>query len=256
MRPQFWLWPNLLSLDAPVVALLWQAFFLRCLGAPLNLVPALFLSVTVWLIYVGDRLLDARNGSCATMRHAFYRKHHRGFLYVWLAVFSATALGIVFGLGRGYVAPGAGVMAGVLLYLLVVHALWGGKPRLGFKEAGVAILFALGTSLPAWGWIHTPSDAFTVVLFSALCWLNCVAIEQWESGPSTLPVRIIGSVIAVLGLVLLHRDRPILSSAVAISLFALVFLDAVRLRISRDALRVLADAALLTPLLFLPVMMG
>ena len=48
---RLWLWPNLLSLDAPVVAVLWQFLFARCFQAPVDALAALLLLLTVWLIY-------------------------------------------------------------------------------------------------------------------------------------------------------------------------------------------------------------
>jgi hypothetical protein len=63
----------------------------------------------------------------------------------------------------------------------------------------------------------------------------------------------IAAIIAIGGLLLLHHDRPILAGAESASLFALVLLDGLHHKLSRDALRVLADVALLTPLVFLPV---
>lgn len=54
------MWPNLLSLDAPAVALVWQDFLARTFGIPLRMPARLVLGLTVWAIYLGDRLLDVR----------------------------------------------------------------------------------------------------------------------------------------------------------------------------------------------------
>ena len=253
VRPQLWLWPNLLSLDAPLVAVLWQTLFLRCLGAPVRWLPALLLFLTVWLIYVADRLLDARNGGSPTPRHTFYRRNFRWVLATWIVALAATMGMVLLGFANPLLLRGLTMLGAVFLYLAAVHWLPPGSAWVGLKEAAVAVLFALGTSLPAWGQIRSTYDALTVVLFSALCWLNCIAIEQWESNLARLPVAKIGAVIAVAGLVLLHHDRPILAGAESASLFALVLLDGLHHKFSRDALRVLADVALLTPLVFLPV---
>ena len=58
--PPLWLWPNLLSLDAPLVAVLWQSFLAYRFSLPLRLSGCLALGLTVWSIYLLDRLLDAR----------------------------------------------------------------------------------------------------------------------------------------------------------------------------------------------------
>jgi hypothetical protein len=52
---------------------------------------------------------------------------------------------------------------------------------------------------------------------------------------------------------LLLTTRPILGGAIAASALCFVLLDCARRRFSPDALRVLADVALLTPLFLLPV---
>jgi hypothetical protein len=251
VKPKFWLWPNLLSLDAPFVAVLWQVLFLRCLGAPVEWAPAVLLFFTVWLIYAADRLLDARRGRSGLARHEFYRRHFVAMAAVCGLVLAALVGLVISGAADPLLTRGFGVLAAVLLYLACVHGR--AANRIGLKEASVAVLFALGTSLPAWNSIRSASDVATVVLFSALCWLNCIAIEQWETGPRHWPVSLLALVIGSAGLVMLHHDRPILSGAIGASLFAIVLLDSMRARFSRDALRVLADAALLTPLLFLPI---
>ncbi len=65
MKPtRLWLWPNLLSLDAPIVAVLWQILFARCFQVPVDALAALLLLLTVWLIYAADRTLDAWKGDC------------------------------------------------------------------------------------------------------------------------------------------------------------------------------------------------
>ena len=46
----------------------------------------------------------------------------------------------------------------------------------------VGVLFAAATSVPAWSRMSAGHARLVplVVLFAAVCWLNCVAIESWE----------------------------------------------------------------------------
>src|SRR5262249_20540238 len=137
---------------------------------------------------------------------------------------------------------GVAMLAAVAVYLLAVHVT---APRLRHpwpKEAAVAVLFALGASLAAWGNIQTIADVVTIVLFCCLCWINCIAIEQWERrAPPRWTVGTAALCVAAAALVLLPEHRPVLGAAEAASALALLALDRGRHHLSRDALRVLAD---------------
>lgn len=248
-----WLWPNLLSLDAPLVALLWQTLFIRCFrvseSGPRRALPSVLLVAAVWLIYAADRVLDAWRGACAAPRHEFYRRHWRTVLPIWTVVFAATGWIAWTDLPRPVFARGAWLGAAVALYFAAVHSLRRKWP----KEAAVAVIFALGASLAAWTRVETRADILTVILFSCLCWINCVGIEQWEQGRGHLPVGLIAACVGLTALFILFRERPVLASAEAASAAALFLLDRGRLNLSADAVRVLADAALLSPILFLPL---
>jgi hypothetical protein len=88
-----------------------------------------------------------------------------------------------------------------------------------------------------------------------------VAIERWEhgrendgeQGPSSFPVGILAACVGLAAILILHHERPIMAGAEASSAAAFVLLDRGRLKLSADALRVLADAALLSPIFFLPL---
>src|SRR3954452_14827096 len=76
-RPPVWLWFNLLSLDAPLIALVWQDFLSRCYPTVLHPTGRGVLGLTVWAIYLADRLLDVRHPAVPgeSIRHQFYRMH-------------------------------------------------------------------------------------------------------------------------------------------------------------------------------------
>lgn len=257
MHPRPWLWPNLLSLDAPIVALLWQILFVRCFHGSLGMLPAALLAVAVWLIYVADRTLDAWRGAPGTAeqpRHEFYRRNWRAVLPVWIGALAASSWLAWSRLPAPLFVEGAVIATGTGLYLAVVHLAPGLLRRGGSKESAVAVLFGLGASLAAWPGVQTTSDVLAILLFSVLCWMNCTAIDDWERGESLRP-----SVIAAAGLValtaacLLQNHRPILGAAETAGALGLVLLDRLQKRYSSAVLRVLADVVLLTPVVFLPV---
>jgi hypothetical protein len=251
-----WLWPNLLSLDAPIVALLWQILFARCFHARVDLLPSVLLVLAVWLIYAADRTMDAWRGAAwtgadARPRHEFYRRHWKALLPLWIFVLATGSALAWTRLTPELFLGGLALGAAVALYFALLH--------LGIfqktKEAAVAVLFALGATLSAWQNVHSAVDIEAIVLFSCLCWINCSAIENWESARQTrLPIAASAGFVAIAALMLLlFSSRPILGGAVAASALCFVLLDCARRRFSRDALRVLADVALLSPLALLPI---
>jgi hypothetical protein len=254
---RFWLWPNLLSLDAPVVALLWQILFARCFHARVDPLPSVLLVLAVWLIYAADRTLDAWRGDAWTgtsvrPRHEFYRKYWRALLPLWIAALAAGSALAWTRLTRGMFLSGLALGAAVLLYFALLHLGVFQKT----KEAAVAILFALGATLSAWPNVRTAADLGAIALFSCLCWVNCIAIERWESpDESRRTIAFAAGFVAFAAVLLLFSGRPVLGGAVTASALCFVLLDCARRRFSKNALRVLADVALLSPLFLLPVVM-
>jgi hypothetical protein len=257
--PKFWLWPNLLSLDAPFVALLWQILFIRCFHVTPEPVPAILLVASVWLIYAADRALDVRRGECSSPRHRFYRAYWKIVLPAWMAVLAASAWLAITQLPALLLRRGCLLLAAVVVYLIVIH---GFKTRLCrlwsppfAKEASVGFLFALGASLAAWTNVRTAIDAASIALFFILCWINCAAIQKWESATANIdwPVGWAATGVAFFAVALLWMHRPVLGGAELASAFAFVALDRAGRRFSPDTLRVLADVALLSPVVFLPL---
>ena len=266
-----WLWFNLLSLDAPLVAVLWQGYFAKQLHADVHWPAFVALAAAVWLIYVADRILDSRrqhiDGS-STARHNFYREHSRlVFRGVAIAGF-ALAFACYF-LSRNVMRNGLVTALLVAIYFLVVHAAPQHVQDWWPKELAVGILFAVGTCLATWTKLGVARDILIApaALFAILCWLNCVAIEFWEwkrlrnmssarPHPWTLwigahvPGVALSIAAASCGLLAIHSLRPLFGATV-LSAFAFLWLDQQSDRFSADALRVLADVTLLTPALLL-----
>jgi len=243
------MWPNLLSLDAPIVAVLWQILFARCFGLPVDVLAALLLLLTVWLIYSADRTLDTFKGACDSPRHHFHKRYWKGLLPLWIGVLCLDGWLAAVRLAAPLFLRGALLLGFVSVYLLLVHA---GK-RHWPKEAFVGVLFALGASLVAWGKIKTSADVATILLFSGLCWMNCVAIQKWEGDKLDWSPGTAALLLACAAGILLYAERPVLGGAEMASAFAFLLLDRVRPKLSADALRVLADVALLSPVFFIPV---
>lgn len=258
---------HLLSLDAPTVAALWCWAFGR--AARIRLAPWLpaALAMGTWLFYVADRLLDARLSPEATLkeRHRFHDRHRRWFLAIAAPV--AVALAVLVARMPPSLIISYGILGALsLLYLGLVHLparARGSSLRYFPKEFAVALLFAAASALPAWdqAW-HSATGMprhhpllILCPLFAVLCWLNCVAIEDWEQQRHGNRVRwlaglvIAASCISIFGLV----SQPARWLAVAAGLSAVLFLALDRSRLQAGRRRIAADLALLTPLLLLVV---
>lgn len=283
-RTPFWLWPNLLSLDAPVVALVWLHMFARMWRVDFHPWQAYAsLGLAVWGIYIVDRLLDvkllAENDPRIGARHRFHRRHS-GWLG-WLgfaAIGGSAALALFtmpaelfghgfFGGGQisfGYIFP---VLAMVVVFfaLTVTSAESSEIPLLRNLVAGMA--FAYGTAMAAHVYIPTEGVLHLllsreVLAFALLCSVNICAIHFWEHSrlsddpevkaadelSMTLPLALLGA--AAILFAWLDKDastRPFFYS-VLVSAGLMFVLNRRRAGFSLDSLRVLADAAMLAPL--------
>lgn len=272
-----WLWPNLLSLDAPLIAVLWLHLFALSGRIRVSPLVSLVLGLVVWLIYAADRLLDGLRPEPLQLqspRHRFYRTHRKVLLALLLGVLCLTAR-VCLKLDPRTLLFGTLMMLAIAGYFAVVH--WAGPLwRWRFpKEAVVAIAFAVGVLFPALIHAHKFAGPMLILLalFVMLCWLNVVLIEyaEWvqlrrcrQETPhgSTLSggrhLLAIGIFLAIVSLWLMERtgfraDRSVLL-AISLSALALAGLGSYWRKLSTNAVRVLADAALLTPafvLLFL-----
>ena len=269
------LWLTVLSLDAPAVAVLWQLLFARSFHVRLGAGITVLLALVVWLIYVADRVLDALktpvHGAEAT-RHLFYRRHLWAFLLPLCAGIMLAAWMSLTQLDARTFRDGVIILLAVGVYLLVVHLVSPGHEWLP-KEMLVGVLFALGTCFPVWE--HLAKDAATLaapyLLFTALCWMNCAAIEheEWKRlrgrqfglpHPWTVwmgrhfMLLAIAVAAVVIGLVVSGFDRSHwqIFAAELLSALAFALIRYKQQTLSIDQFRVLVDAALFTPLLFLP----
>jgi hypothetical protein len=256
---------HLLSLDAPTVAALWCWAFGR--AARLRLAPWLpaALALGTWLFYVADRLLDARLSPESPLqeRHRFHERHRRGFLAMVVPVALFLAL-LVARMPRSLIAAYCVLGALSLLYLGLVHvpARVRGKSLHHFpKEFAVALLFAAASALPAWdearrraaGMPRQHPLLILCPLFAVLCWVNCVAIEDWEKhhrGHHVQWLAALAVVASFLGLLEL-ANHPARWLAVAAALSAALFMFVDRSRLTAGGRRIAVDLALLTPLLLL-----
>lgn len=96
----WWLWPNVLSLDAPLVAVAWLWMFAKLWKVRYQ-DPAVYwvLAGVVWVVYVVDRWRDARTKDEVELseRHEFHRRHGKLMLSLVGVVMVACVIGFFLG---------------------------------------------------------------------------------------------------------------------------------------------------------------
>jgi hypothetical protein len=262
------LW-HLLSLDAPTVAVLWTWFIASSNHIHLPLSSLLAMTITVWMLYAADRLMDTLKPAAhedLEARHYFHHRHRSAFLVgillttialaILLPRLETTAMPLYLTLG--------GLVCG---YFILIHATHSAH-RLP-KEIAVGLCFAAATFIPTVA--RRPELRLSLLpsalLFATLCSLNCLFLYAWEheDSPTNRPIHSITRLalrhlptvttlltLASIALTLNHRAPRIIPCAIAMSATLLLLLHHRRQTISRLSLRAAADLALTTPLLLLP----
>lgn len=272
-RKPWWLYPNLLSLDAPLVAVVWLYMFAK--ATRVDFLPwsaYIALGLIVWIIYVADRLIDASmpEGSTGRLeaRHDFHRKHQRIFrLLLKIAAVAAVVI-VITNMPRAIY--GYSVLGGVMIsgfFTLSLFSSSGPNEIPHAKNIIAGLTFAYGTAMVAHVFssremsdlIRSPE----MISFAVLCILNISAIDLWEHSARftdvetkagdelalTLPLTLLGAA----SLVFAVKDPELITRpffyATLTGAALLQILNRTRQRFSLDALRVLADVALLVPFL-------
>jgi hypothetical protein len=242
---RWWLWPNVLALDAPAVAVVWQRFLGDTFGVEVPVAASVVLGLVVWGIYLVDRRLDGVHAATSQPRHRFAKQHAN--LVTLLAVFAfllATVLAAT--LPFAYLTAGGIIAVLVAGYFALVHLV---KAQLdGGKELLVGVLFAAGVAIPLIASGVEPRLSLPAVVgFGLACWLNCRLIERWETGSAQELIieSVLGISVVACGAV---SQRPITFPLGATAVL-LLLLHVLNRRIGSEPARVLADVALLTPLL-------
>jgi hypothetical protein len=268
------LW-HLTSLDAPTVAFVWTLAFAWAIHIRLPLWLPAVVSLSAWACYIADRLMDARKArrshsselyesTSLRERHRFHWRNRRILLPVAVfAVCAASVLVLRFMPLHAQERDSALAIA-AFAYFGSVHSSRRPRRALLPKELLVALVFTLACAAPAF--TRTSADhamlLVPIAVFIALAWLNCHAIETWESSflHAATGIRRLGYSLAALlvlaavaELAVMHAPRIaalLLMASVSAALLGL--LDQFREHLTPLALRAAADLVLLTPLALLP----
>ena len=250
LRVRIWQWPNLLAVDAALIALVWQAAFATALELQISVAAQLVLGLSVWLTYMADRLFDIAKRPLQQLRstrHQFAKQHRSAlWCFWWGALISNIAIAFT-GLTTIQLKTGAMLLVLCLVYTVLNQTL---SRRFFPKEICVALIYTGGVIvflLPnATLWI--PACALAL-----LCLINCLMIGAKEQCIDTAlqvrslsrlpsPLIIVLEILCALSLCFLNQAWAL---PLGLSLGALCTLHFYQKRLCVEMFRVLTDSALL-----------
>jgi hypothetical protein len=267
-RPRWWLWPTILSLDAPAVVLLWQGLLARSASVGLGAPERTVLGFSVWLAYSADRWIEGWRlvpESIRTHRLRFHQVWRWPIAVAWVAVLGLDVSVAASGLPAAEFRAGALVLLPVTAYLLSHQLVHRNSRWRAPKEACVAVLLGAGAAVFVASRPGADLQAMAVplTLFVLLCFSNCALISVWENevdriqGQTSLALqykkaaavsRGLPWVIAVVAAAAATGGRiGAAAGCAAASSVLLGLVDLAEPRIGRSRARVLADVALMGP---------
>lgn len=258
----------MLSLDAPVITVAWLVLVARTLRVDLAWPATVVLGASVWLGYAADRSIEGwrlPRHDVRTPRHFFYQRWRWTVTAVWLAVFVSNVGLATTTLPRAQLVAGWALTTAVAVYLLS-HQLVHRERRWRVpKEICIAGLLTAGCAVFLVGTTRVSAMVVPLALFAAVCFVNCALISTWERDvdrahrQSSLALSrhaplipwtpwILATAAAAIALLGGGETRAVATCAAA-SASLMAAIDHFEPRLGWRVARVLADGALLTPLL-------
>jgi hypothetical protein len=282
VRPYWWQWFTILSLDATSVAIVWQWWFARGLQVPAHWPERFVLGASVWLAYTADRWIEALRltpDELQTQRHRFAARWRWTVFSGWIIVLAADLIIAFTQLTTREIEVGFILLAAVAVYLLSHQLYHRHRPWRLPKELCVALLITAGALLfpVANRDAALPVLWLTVPHFVVLCFINCLLISRWErevdvmQGQQSLALepqlnrafRLVpllpwllsleSAIVALLtppDFVTDPHWAHLFFASISLGFILLGIVDRTESRIGRQLARALADLVLLTPLFF------
>jgi hypothetical protein len=251
---------------------LWQLAIARSASVRVGAAEVTVLGCSVWLAYAADRWIEGCRllpEDIQTHRHRFYHRWRWPIAAVWIAVFILDFGAALRSLPAREFKAGVLMLVPVAAYLFshqFVHRIRRWRAP---KEVCVAVLLGGGALLfPACQpGAYVPGTVISVSLFALLCFSNCTLISLWEcdvdrsQGQTSLAlqfarapalIRALPWTLFFLSATAWAASGPKFGAApacAAASSLLLGLVDLAKSRIGRIPARVLADVALMTPLM-------
>lgn len=266
-RLPLWALPNALSLDVPLIGVAWQRLIAQTLGETCAASASWVLGLSIWLAYIGDRWLDSKRlKNTHTYRHELMQRLQWPIFFLWLIFLAIDVLLALSNLSFYNLALGAGLLALSILYTFSTQQ--GHQTPSLTKEIKVSLILSLGVFIfiPPTTFEALAASALLFALLTCLLWSNASLIAHWEHDVDTkhqsmslsiahpniaASARWITLFITILYLSLtpiIPQLVPILLAGASASILMFIIDACVK---GRELKRVLADVALLTPIVFL-----
>lgn len=242
--PCLWQWPNVLGIDAALIAVSWYWLQLPAEKA-LPGMPALVLALSVWLTYLADRLLDVRKKNYReinSLRHRFVFRHAK-ILWIFWSILLLFNLAIALSsLGKPQLMRGLLLLLATLIYIFTAQKL---KSTQWIKEFAVGVIFTAGIVifleyLPKWSML-----LMLVLLFTG----NCLVVSETERLKETNPRQRLTR-IRMLTIATLSVASILATFTAPIALSALLLIWGIYLwhhKLSLETARIVTDVSLLIP---------
>lgn len=248
-KTQFYQWPNILAIDAALIAVAWQAALANNTWPATGWAAYIVLGMSVWLTYMADRLFDVNSHpleALVSLRHRFAKKHSRLLWRIWCGV-------LIVNIGIATQLTSLQLQKGVLLLgICLIYTFLNQKFSRHFfpKEICVALIYTGGVVVLVPGTIP-----LRIILSLAwLYWVNCLTIGVREKEiDARMQVHSIASIATGSYLApIIFGSIPVIVYAaflveipMAFCALSLGTLHLLRKRIELEDFRVLADATLL-----------
>lgn len=243
-QPRYWQWPNILGIDAALVAVGWYWLLLPA-KTSLPLIPAAVLALSVWLTYLADRLLDVRQKNpheIISLRHRVTAQYKKILWPLWCLLLGFNLMLALSGLSEAQLIRGFSLLLFTLTYLYAAQKI---KSPLCWKELSVGVIFTCGVllfleQLPAW-----MISVLLILLFSCNCLIvaefDCLRDLQTKPAPRPLHASILITLGSATILAFLFLPMTLCTIIPLLGLYCM------RCRLACETLRVMTDAALLIP---------
>jgi hypothetical protein len=271
LRIPWWMYPNVLSLDAPVVAVVWLYVLARAWDV--NYVEPLLpvvLALVVWIVYAADRLLDCKwkQETSFPLRHRVHQQYEKHFVIAILLAALATAV-ISLKVLQWSIVQTAMLPLAATAGFFALSFFGPTNQRVSYSKnllAGYAFAWGVGAGLSGLLGLPQPSNllklfAPEMLVFGLLCVINITAVDLWVKGSDelddeadewalTMPLMVL-AFFSVLMMRTADKDQTspfYVSMLIAAALMYVV--NRMRRRLSTNFLRLSSDLILLIAALF------